>query len=125
MRVLGSIISQAVLLDLAMISVFPIGSKTVNSKDSGATRAISNKDSRSRRYVRHEILLHKFAGWLLRAQEAFERKISKYEIVALVRDQSRDLISISSGAASVWAIGIDGPAAGRTLIEGSTGLRGK
>lgn len=53
--------------------------------------------------------------------------MSKYEIVALVRDQfSRDLISISSGAASVWAVGIDdGPAAGRTLIEGSTGLRGK
>jgi len=78
--------------------------------------------SRSRRYVRHEILLCRVE------QDAFETKISKYEIVALVRDQSRDLISISSGVASVWAIGIDGPLdgpAGRALIEGSTGLRGK
>jgi hypothetical protein len=100
-------------------------SKTVTIKPTEAKHSISNQDSRS-----IYIVLNMRFGCTIPA--GFRKKIFsklskfKYEIEWHWRDQSRDLISISSGAGSVWATGIDGPAgAGRPLVESSAGLRGK
>jgi len=120
-RTTGSIISQAVLPISCNDQRVPISSKTVIVRTAEQRMLFPTKT------VDRGTLDMRFCciNVCRVEQEAFETNVSKYEIVALVRDQSRALISISSGAASVWAVGIDGPAAGRTLIEGSTGLRGK